>query len=290
MKKRAYIYIILAGIFWGTSGLFVEALRPYGFASLQMTAMRGAVSAISMSVFCFLTDRSVFRAKPSEMLLHFLSGLSMFGTASFYYISMANSSVSTAVVLMYTAPVIVMLYSVLFLGEKLTKLKLCSVAIMLLGSALVSGIIGGFKFSLWGIAAGFLAGISYSSYNIVTKIQMRRNMNPRSATLYCFVFMGIFSLMVSKPWQMIPLTAKDPAPIIPLMIGIGIVTTVLPYLLYTIAMKELDAGTASALGIIEPMSASIFSFVFLGEPCNLLPMIGIVLIIGAVFILAKSEN
>ncbi len=290
MKHRAYILIVCAGILWGTSGLFVDALKPFGFAPLQMTAMRGAVSALFMIIYCLITDRSLFRARLSDYILFFFSGLSLFGTASFYYISMQHSSVSTAVVLMYTAPVMVMVFSVLFLGEKLTKLKLVSVGVMLVGCALVSGIIGGFKFSSWGIATGFLAGISFSSYNILTKIQMRRRARPQSATLYCFIFMAAFAISMSDPANLIRLTAKNPAPIIPLIIGIGIVTTVLPYLFYTYAMKELDAGTASAFGIIEPMSATIFSITILGEKPGILPFAGIVLIIGAVFMLAKSES
>lgn len=290
MIKRAYFYIIAAGILWGTSGLFVAALSPYGFSSLQMTAMRGVVSAVCMSLYCFFSDKKLFKASPFETFLFILSGLSMFGTASCYYISMQESSVSTAVVLMYTAPIIVMIYSVLFLGEKLTKLKLCAVLLMLLGCALVSGIIGGFKFSVWGIAAGFMSGISYSSYNILTKIQMRKGARPQSATLYCFIFMAILAVTFCNPAELVALTAKAPAPIIPLMIGIGVVTTVLPYLLYTFAMRELPAGTASSLGIVEPMSATIFSITLLGEKPDIFSIVGIVLIIGAVFILGKSEK
>ena len=290
MIKRAYFYIIIAGILWGTSGLFVAALSPYGFSSLQMTAMRGVVSAICMSAYCFFTDKKLFKASASEMLLFILSGLSMFGTASFYYISMQASSVSTAVVLMYTAPVIVMIYSVLFLGEKLTKLKTCAVILMLFGCALVSGIIGGFKFNPLGIATGFMAGISYSSYNILTKIQMKKGSRPQSASLYCFIFMAMLSIIFSEPAKLFSTTEKAPFPIIPLMIGIGVVTTVLPYLLYTFAMRELPAGTTACLGIVEPMSATVFSITLLGEKPDVFSIIGKILIISAVFILGKSEN
>ena len=43
MKTKAFIYVIIAGIAWGTSGIFVNFLAPYGYTSLQMTALRGAV-------------------------------------------------------------------------------------------------------------------------------------------------------------------------------------------------------------------------------------------------------
>ena len=55
-------------------------------------------------------------------------------------------------------------------------------------------------------------------------------------------------------------------------------------------MRDLPAGTASALGIVEPMAATVFSVLFLGERLSILPAVGIVLILGAVFMLGKSED
>ena len=290
MKTRAYFFIITAGILWGTSGLFVHALVPYGFTSLQMTAMRGIVAIISMSLYCLFTDKTLFKISFFETLLSVLSGLSMYGTSCFYYMSMRASSVSTAVMLMYTAPIIVMVFSVIFLGEKLTKIKLSAVACMLVGCAFVSGIIGGFKFDAWGIAAGFLAGLSYSSYNILTKIQMRKGVRPQSASLYCFIFMGILSIVFSEPAELFSITAKNPMQILPFFVGIGLFTTVLPYLFYTFAMRILPAGTTSALAIVEPMSATIFSIMFLSEKPSVFSVAGIILIIAAVLMLGLCKS
>ena len=112
MKNRAFIYIIFAGILWGTSCLFVDALKPYNLTSLQMVCIRGSVSAIAMSIFMLFYDKSVFKVKLKELLLYFCSGAAMYATAAFYYAAIIKSSASTAVILMYTAPVMVMVYSV----------------------------------------------------------------------------------------------------------------------------------------------------------------------------------
>ena len=83
---------------------------------------------------------------------------------------------------------------------------------------------------------------------------------------------------------------KNPFPVIPLIIGMGIATFVTPYFIYTLAMRDLPAGTASALGIVEPMAATVFSVIFLDEKLSLLPEIGIALILAAVFMLGKAEG
>ena len=290
MKTRAFLYIILAGILWGTSGLFVHLLSPYGFTSLQMSAMRGVVSALCMIVYALIKDRSLFRISKRELILFALSGLGIYGTATCYYVSMQLTSVSTAVVLMYTAPVIVMVYSVLVFGEKMTVLKGISVGAMLVGCCLVSGIIGGLKVNIPGILIGLLSGISYSAYNIFTKMQMRRNSKPMSATLYCFSFMAIYALIFGNPAGAAQIVAQYPLETLPYVAGIGVATCVLPYCFYTLAMKVLPAGTATSLGIVEPMAATIYSVVLLGEKLSVSSLCGIILIIGAVFLLSRNKE
>lgn len=290
MKTRAFIFIVLAGIFWGTSGLFVHFLAPYGFTSIQMTAMRAAVSFIVMAVYVLIKNRSLFKAKPKEILLFLGSGISFLLTATFYFTSMQLSSVATAVVLMYTAPAIVMVYSVLFLGERLTKVKAISVAVMLIGCCLVSGVVGGMKFNALGILFGVLSGISYSAYNILTKIEMKKGSSPISTTLYNFLFSSVGAIAICNPASLFENFSSRPAFTVPVMIACGIVTCIAPYFLYTVAMKTLPAGTASALGIVEPMAATVFSIVVLHESLNVFSAIGIIMILGAVFLLGREDE
>lgn len=289
MKNKAFLYIILAGIFWGTSGIFNYVLKPMGITAPQITAIRGIVSSICMAVYVFFYDKNLFRATLKELLLYICGGVAVFATSASYFFSMQLSSVSTAVVLMYTAPIFVMIYSVLFLGEKFTRLKFTSLVLMMLGASLVSGIIGGFKYSTIGIIFGFTAGIMYSTYNILTKIQMRHGCNPISASMYCFFFMALTALIFSKPMGIIEVIAENKISAI-YMLLCGVCTCVLPYFLYTLSLKLLPVGTASALSIIEPMSATLFSVALLGESLNVFTLSGIILILSAVFLLSRSKE
>ena len=189
---------------------------------------------------------------------------------------------------MYTAPVFVTVYSTLFMGEKLSVKKAAAIVIIIAGCALVSGVIGGMKFSPLGILMGLLAGICYSAYNIFTKIGMMQRSNPLSSALYCFIVMGIASLLFCHVPEALPLIAVSPVKIILLILGIGIMTCFLPYILYTAALKDIPAGTASSLSIIEPMAATVFSVAFFGEKITLASFLGIVLILTAVFMLSRN--
>lgn len=289
MKKQAILFIVIAGVLWGTSGIFVHLLAPYGYSALQMTALRGTVALFCMLAFVLMRNRGALRVNPRHLPLFLGIGISLFGTAACYFVSMQHTSVATAVVLMYTAPVYVLIFSVLFLKERLSVLKVLAVAGMLIGCALVSGIVGGLRFDPLGILMGVLAGVAYGGYNILTKIALQKKASPFSTTLYGFLFMSVIALSCCQPLEILSHTEKRPALLIPLILALGLVTYIIPYTLYTLAMRVLPAGTTSALGIMEPMSATLFGIFLLNEPITPFSVVGIVLILGCAVLLSRPE-
>ncbi len=288
-KKLSFAFIVLAGIGWGTSPIFVHYLAPYGFTSQQMTAVRGTVSFLCMLAYALISNRKLFRIKVKDLLLCAVIGTTLFGSAFCYYTAMQMTSASTAVVLMYTAPIYVMLFSVLFLGERFSKSKLAALIMMLLGCCLVSGIITGLKFNILGILVGILTSFVYAAYNILTKVSMQRKLNAITVTLYSFMFMSIIALSICKPAALIANVVSAPLPTVPLCIGLAVLTFVMPFFLFTWSMKHLPAGIASALSVVEPMAATIFSAVLFLEIPDIPSIIGIVLILAAVYLLGRSE-
>ena len=290
MKKTAVLLIVIASVMWGTSAIFSNLLYPNGFTPIQVTAMRGSVSAILMSLYVFITNKNLFKISLSQLFWFALGGISMFLAAYFYYESMSVGSVSVAVMLMYTAPIFVMTYSVLFLGEKLTFPKLISIIFVFVGCALISGIFGGVKFNLWGVITGLLSGISYSAYNIIAKVQISKKGNPISASVYCYIFMALMSFCFADIPSIFKIANTSPLYLYSLILGVGIFTVTLPYSLYTLSLKYIPVGTASALGIIEPMTATLFGVVLFNEPLSVPSCIGILLIMTAVLTLSVSKE
>lgn len=290
MKTRAFLFIILAGVLWGTSGIFSYLLTPYGFTAWHLTALRGAIAFVCLALYALFRDRRSFHATPRALLLYLGVGASLFGTSGFYFAAMRLTSVSTAVVLMYTAPVMVMLFSLFFWKERFTKLKLLSVCVMLLGCIFVSGIIGGLRFHPTGIFVGLLSGISYASYNVLTKLAMQTGKAPMTTTLYGALFMSLIALFVCRPLGIIDAAAERPALTLPLMLSLGVLTFILPYLFYARGLKMLPAGTASSLSVVEPMAATLFSIAFLKEKPTVFSVLGICFILLAVFLLASEKT
>ncbi len=289
MKKSALLCVIGAGISWGTSGLFMYWLNPYGFDSLQVTAVRGVTSFLCMLLYIVCGNIRLLRAKPTDLLMYLGSGAALFGTSAFYYMSMQASSIATGVVLMYTAPVYVMIVSVLFFGEKLSRLKVFAVGCMLVGCCLVAGVFGGAEINTTGVFFGILSGISYAAYNLFTKWELRRGCSSATASLYNFLVVAIIGLCISDPAVLVEYASVKPSATVPLLLGVGIMTCFVPYILYSTALQSLPAGTAAALAIVEPMSATLFGLL-LGESLTVLSTVGVVLILLSVLLLNRAER
>ena len=290
MKTKAFLYIVIAGILWGTSGLFVNVMSPLGFSVTQIMSVRGTVSFFAMLLYAIIFDRKRLRIPFTHLLLYVACGVCLFFTGWCYFSSMRMTSVSTAVVLMYTAPIYVSVFSACFLSEKFTKMKTLSIAGMLVGCALVSGIVGGIALDAVGLLLGFGSGLAYAGYNILTKIAMRRGGHPITLTVYAFGVMSLVACIAAPPWETVAVAAKDPLTSIPLCIGLGVVTYIVPYFLYTLSLRTLPAGTASALSIVEPMAATLFSLVFLHESIHPVSWVGIVLILASTLLLSREKE
>lgn len=116
-----------------------------------------------------------------------------------------------------------------------------------------------------------------------------RGSNSISATLYAYTVMAIVGLVVCKPVGILEIAVQNPLAMVPLMIAMGICTCTMPFFLYTLALRDIPAGTASALGILEPVSATVFSVVFLQETLTTASFCGILLVLAAVMILNRCE-
>lgn len=290
MKKTGILYIIIAGLMWGSSCMFIHYLTPFGFTAAQMTAVRGGVSFLCIAVYALIRDRSGFRVPVRKLPWLIGVGVTLYTTAYWYYRAVQLTSSSTAAVLMYMAPVYVMIFSVFFLGEKFSVWKGISVAGMLCGGFLVSGIAGGLKFHSVGILLAILSGMSYATYILLAKILIRKGIDPLSTTVYGFLTMAIISAIPAKLWEMPELIRQAPGVTLPLLIGLGVVTFVIPYFLYTLSMRSLPAGTASALAVMEPFSATVYSVAFLHESLTVYSVIGILLILFSVVSLGILET
>ncbi len=290
------ILIILAGLFWGSMGLFVRHLASFGFTSIQIASLRLSCAAIIYVIILFIKDRKGFKIALRDIPLFLGLGLlSILFFTYCYFTAIQIMAMSTAAILLYTSPIWVMLMSLIFFKEKLTSQKIIALILAFLGCVLVSGI-GGGKVTVWGLLVGLGSGIGYGLYSILGTVALRKY-STYTVTTYTFIVAGLGSFFVADTPDMISKlqqTGAVPSTLLFVLVT-AIFTAVIPYLLYTLGLSKTTASRASILATVEPVTATIFGFFVMHEKVSMVALVGIILVLMAIAVLnirssKKSEK
>lgn len=293
-NKAATVSVIAAGTLWGMISFFIRNLSAGGMDSMQISLIRMIVAAASFTLFVAIKDKSKLKIKIKDIWMFVGTGIiSVVLFNCFYFYTMINSEVSVAVVLLYTSPVFIMVMSAILFKEKITVKKVAALIITIAGCVLVSGIMGsGYRITPIILVTGLGSGLFYGLYTIFGRYALEKY-DSLTVTAYTFIFGLLGSIFIGKPAETFSEFAASPSLII-WGIGVGIVCTVLPYLLYTYGLQRMESGKAAILVAVEPLVGSLIGILFYKETCSVLKTAGICLILCAIILLninsKKQEN
>jgi DME family drug/metabolite transporter len=283
MTHPKHVFSVLAaGTLWGIISLFIRRLSAHGFTALQIMTVRASFSVPLAAAVLLVKDRCLFRIHLRDVWM--FAGTGILSLAFFsicYFTTIVNCGASVAVVLLYTSPVFIILLSALFFHERITPVKAAAVLMTCAGSILVAGIAGtGVSISLPNFIIGLGAGLGYALYSIFGRIALKKY-DTVTVTFYTFVFAALFLIPISHPAEIVSrMTGYDTL----LFLGIALICTLIPYLLYTYGLSGLETGTAAILATIEPLVGSLLGILAYGENAGAAKISGIALILAAICI------
>lgn len=285
MKRIAPFLVLLAGILWGMIGIFVRQLNEIGFTSMDIVAIRAIVTSVLLLIFLLIFDRKMLVIKPKDIWCFVGTGVVSIVFFNFCYFKAINmTSLSVAAVLLYTAPAIVMVVSAVLFKEKITVIKVISIILTFVGCVLVAGVIGANgNLTFGGILFGLGAGFGYAMYSIFSRFAIKRGYHSLTISFYTFVFATIGSVFLADMKSIVSVSIAD-YKVILFCIIFGLVSTVIPYIVYTLGLKEMENSQASIIASIEPVAATILGVTFFKEHLQLNEIVGAILVIGAIII------
>ena len=293
MEKKNWlgdILIIIAGLFWGSMGIFVRHLNDLGFSSIQVACLRLTTAGILFALILLIKDRKGFKIKVRDIPLFLALGLvSILFFTCCYFTAIRLMTMSTAAILLYTSPIWVMILAIIFLKEKITARKVIALILAFSGCVLVSGFGG--KVTVVGILVGLGSGLGYGLYSIFGTFALKKY-SPYTVTCYTFIIAGLGSIIVSNPPELfakISAVENKPA-LIGFVLLTSVVTAVIPFLLYTLGLNMTTAGKAAVLATVEPAAATLFGFFVMGETVGPVAVAGIALVFSAIIILSVQRK
>ena len=186
-----------AGCLWGTMGLFSRSLGEIGIGSAGAIFVRCALAALLFLLTILLKDPAQLKVKPKDFWCFFGSGVcSLLFFTYCYFTAISLMSLSSAAILLYTAPAIVMLLSALLFRERITGRKLAALVLAVAGCALVSGLGSGATVTAWGLLYGLGAGFGYALYSIFARCALDRGYGSNTVNFYSCLLAALGSALI----------------------------------------------------------------------------------------------
>ncbi len=284
--SKGLLMVSCAGICWATTGLFGTFLFNEGVDPINIASARNTLATLLFLGFLLTAHRDKLIVGKKQLALLAMGGLTGIAIFNVFYLSAIDlAGMSTAVILLYTAPVFAVIMSRLFLGELLTGLKVAALVIAFSGVVLVveafniMALIHEPQAALMGLGAGFF----FATLSVFGKYLT--GTSHRLTTSFYLIFTGsIFLALIRPPWLGIMEVLNYPH-LIAAFIALVIISTFASHFLYIYGLSYLEAGKASIAVAIEPPAALFLAFIFLGERLSIIQYFGVALVLTAVIML-----
>jgi DME family drug/metabolite transporter len=297
---RGYLYIASATFLWGVAAtLGRAAFTGRLFPSGQALKIDPLILSQSRTTCSFLVLLPVLIARRGWRNLQVPAGdfgrivlLGVLGVAAsnyFYYLAIQRTNVATAIILQYTAPVLVLLYTVTRGSQRATVQRVSAVALAVLGSALAIGVVGGggFRLNPIGVTAAMLAAVSFAFYNVAGHNILARY-DRWIVLLYTTLSAGVFWLFINPPWKLV--AAQYSAREWGFLLVFAVVSVLAPFSFYFAGLQHLEPTRAIVASCLEPVFSIVIAAIVLGEVVRPVQTLGIVVVLAAIVLVQLPDR
>ncbi len=278
-----YIYIVMAGCLWATTGSFVKTLYTLQLTPLQVAMLRAPIAFLALLIVMLIFRRGRYlRMAPRDLPLVAVMGLigvSVFSALYFYTIQI--TTITRAVLLLYSSPIVVTLIARIIFKELLVKAKVAALLFSIAGIAVLTKIYNPSSLSIpaLGIITGLGAALSYALFSLIGKSLLKR-FSPWTVNLYTFGFGFLFLIPIANPS---PSILHIPMQGWLFLVSMAMVSSLAAFSCFYKGLSMVEVSRASIILNIEPVIASSLGFLIFGETPGLAVFIGGTLILlGAI--------
>lgn len=265
----------------------------------QLVLFRATFTAVLAGILLLLTNRKAFRVTKKELPVLIFYGI--FGVALMQW-SYSNAvsllPISVALLIEYTAIVIVPLVSLLLFKEKVRPRLWFGIAAVLIGLAIVSNVWDS-DLNPTGVAWAFMAAGCLSIYFLIGEHTQRKR-DAMSTLFYTFAVAAVFWAILNfiNPAEMIDINLvfnlggnldHISMPVWAGLLWIGIMGSFIPMLLDYIALGNLSATAVGVIATAETVFATVFAWAWLNESMTTLEVIGGLIVIAGI-VLAETSR
>jgi DME family drug/metabolite transporter len=270
--------IVLTTILWAVAANVANRLFLKGVPPFELASGSAIIATFGLAVLDSLIGRAHAQRINRQQ---FGLGLVLVGLVAADYWAIQQLPVAVAIVLLFTAPIWVVLWTSLASRRVPSRAVLIALILSIIGVVLVSNLLASdiHTVNWFGILVGLTTAIFFAIY-IVLSEQISATSETIGVMLKMFAVASLF-WMAYQSTQGIPWTLFAPENILQ-VVYVGIAGNLLPYLLFFWCLQHVQAERAAIAATLEPAIAGILAWIWFGQTLTLLQIIGGVLIITAI--------
>lgn len=280
---RGYILIAIAALSWGVSATAAKVLFNRNIPPLVLAEVRVAISFLLLTALLGLFGRAeLSRGGREWRRLALLGVLGLAGSNVTYYLAIQQSNVPTAILVQYTAPAWVVLYS-LWRGVEHFRVRLLVALVLSLGGCAIA--VGAYdpsvlRLTARGVAWALGAALTFSFFNIFGG-RLSRELGHWTVLYYSFGFATLFWLVAYPPTHLRGYTRWDWTAFALIALGASLI----PFGCYYWGLRYLQPTRAIITSTLEPVFAILSSWIVLGQSLSPLRWLGAAGVLAAVLLL-----
>ncbi|MFE6224231.1 MULTISPECIES: EamA family transporter [unclassified Streptomyces] len=303
---RSLVYLVVAGIAWGTAGAAGSLVfRNSDMGPLALSFWRcagGLLLLLAVPALRLLRRRparaavaaagAVVESRRTRLvrIVGTGCGLAVFQTAYFAAVEATGLAVGTVVTL-GAGPVLIAVGARVTMGERLGLGGLAAVTGALAGLAVLVLGGGGAEVRLAGVGYAVLSAAGFAALTLLTRWLGRTGggaAGSLASTAWTFGVSALVVLPLAVAEGLLPHT-EDVVRLLLLLLYVAAIPTALAYALYFAGAAVVRAATVSVIMLLEPVSAALLAVTLLGEELTATTVLGTVLLLAAVTGLALAE-
>ena len=300
-KHRGEFLLILGAFFFSLSGIVVTVVMKH-LPALRLAEVRSVSAVVILGTYVLFTRPEIIKVKKSEIPRLALYGVVGFAFVNFGYLYGIQRGVPLGLVLIieFTAPIWIALWIKIVRRGFVANEMWLAVALSFTGLILVAKVWEGFTFDLLGLIAASLCAFCLAAYFLMSE-KIGKNREPIATMIFGMGFASIFWLVVLPPWSFpfevfsmqMDLGGIAQGTMLPgwLLIGAAaIFGTVVPYMLVLSGMKMLTASTSSVIGMLEPVIAGAFAWIWFGQSWDFIQLIGAAIVLIGIYLADRAKT
>jgi len=285
MKNKDWFLVILLGVFWGASFLFVEILLEY-VTPFVVVYLRVAIASALLLIYILIRNIK-FQFSRADLFNLFVMGL-LNNVLPFLLIAYGQQSITgglASILNANTSFMTILLVALFIPNEKLNFHRTIGVLIGILGVILAVDYQNIFQLNndRVGQYLILLATISYSFAGIWAKLKLQ-NLPPVVSAAGMLTMSTIFlsPYILSTHFEELSSLNLDT---LKYALGFALICTVFAYFIYFKILESTGAGNLLICTIIIPPSSIILNSIFIGEVINTNEIIGLLVIIVGLLVI-----